>query len=413
MKKTIILSIIIFLAGNIFAGSSSGETGWKDGILNWKSWDGSFKTRFDLRMYLDAAFYEENKTEIGNGFVVRRARFAVKSQLWKKWNAEFDIDVANNEVEIKDMWMSYDFLRNGFIKVGNFKPPFSMEELTSSRLLTFLERAYLNCFTPGRRMGSAITLWGNFWHLSSGIFGQQISFWQDRKDNKHNSQSMNFASRIAFVPINNNKKILHFGGDFIRMKPDFKGEITEFDSYPESKVAPIQFVDTDNIDKVDNWQVLGLEGAAVYGPVSIQSEFMRANVKRLEDADDLRFQGFYSFLSIFLTGESRPYEMKEGEFGQVIPNRKSGALEFALRYSHLTLSDLNYEHPVGAEVEGERIKGGKANNITIALNWYANPNVRLMTNYIIVDNSEFADGKGDFAGNDDFNFFQVRLLVSF
>ncbi len=413
MQKKLFLFTLILLLVNLPAKENSGKTGWDNGFLEWKSKNGIFQTRLDVRMYLDAAFYEENKTEIGNGFTVRRARFAIKSKLWKKWNAEFDIDVANNEIEIKDLWMSYDFFKNGFIKFGNFKPPFSLEELTSSRLLTFPERAYPNCFTSGRIMGTAFTYWGNFWHFSSGIFGQQIALWNDRKDNKHLSQSLNYASRIAFAPLNLNRKTLHFGGSFLKLKPDNKSEITEFDSYPESNVAPIQFVDTDDIDRIDFWTVCGLEGAVVFGPVSLQSELIQTNVKRLEDAQELKFQGLYAFLSYFITGESRIYNSKEGEFGQVIPKRKNGAFEFAFRYSHLNLTDMNYQHPAGEEIEGERIKGGKANNFTIALNWYANPNVRLMTNYIFVDNSDFADGKGDFEGNDDFNFFLARLLVSF
>ena len=54
-----------------------------------------------------------------------------------------------------------------------------------------------------------------------------------------------------------------------------------------------------------------------------------------------------------------------------------------------------------------------ANNIVIGLNWYANPNLRLMVNYNIVDNSDNADMDGALIGDDDFNVFQMRAVVNF
>ncbi|RLC52694.1 MAG: hypothetical protein DRZ79_00755 [Candidatus Cloacimonadota bacterium] len=413
MKKIIFLAFLITITGFLIGENAFGKTEWEDGILKWKSTDGAFQTRLDVRMYLDAAFYNENKTEIGNGFIVRRARFAVKSKLWEKWNGEFDIDVANNAVEIKDLWASYDFTKNATLQIGNFKPPFSLEELTSSRLLTFMERAYPNCFTSGRRMGSAFTYWRNHWRISSGIFGQEITDWKDRKTNKQKDQSLNYALRLTAVPLNSNKKIIHLGGGYLKITPDFESSSTDFDAYPETKVAPIKFLDTGDLDDVDYWTVGDLEAGLVYGPFSLQAEFMQTDVIRLNDLESLKFNGGYAFFSFFPTGESRPYSAKEGEFSQVIPRRKIGAFEIAFRYSHLNLTDINYEQPEGAEEEGDRIKGGKANNFTIGLNWYLNPNVRLITNYIFVDNSDFADGDGDFEPDDDFNFFQIRLLVNF
>lgn len=40
-----------------------------------------------------------------NGTIIRRARFGIKATLYEKWFAELDVDFANNEVEIKDMFM--------------------------------------------------------------------------------------------------------------------------------------------------------------------------------------------------------------------------------------------------------------------------------------------------------------------
>jgi len=57
--------------------------------------------------------------DMRNGTMLRRGRFAVKSNLWGVWNAEYDMDIADNSVEVKDMWFSYNGLQNAFVKVEN------------------------------------------------------------------------------------------------------------------------------------------------------------------------------------------------------------------------------------------------------------------------------------------------------
>jgi phosphate-selective porin OprO/OprP len=85
-----------------------------------------------------------------------------------------------------------------------------------------------------------------------------------------------------------------------------------------------------------------------------------------------------------------------------MPQGKKGALEIALRMSHLDLNDLD------ADVEG-----GSADNVTLGLNWYANDNVRIMFNYIQSDNDAYADGDGDFLGEDKLDIFALRFQYLF
>ncbi len=70
-----------------------------------------------------------------------------------------------------------------------------------------------------------------------------------------------------------------------------------------------------------------------------------------------------------------------------------GAWELALRYSNLDLTDGDFD-------------GGKENNITFGVNWYATPNIRVMANYIHVDSEkEGVKDKPD--------IFQMRAQIDF
>jgi phosphate-selective porin OprO/OprP len=88
--------------------------------------------------------------------------------------------------------------------------------------------------------------------------------------------------------------------------------------------------------------------------------------------------GGYGYISYVITGEHREYDKKSGVFKSVVPNHifsikdgTWGAWEVAARCSYLCLDSKN----VG-------ISGGTALNTTIGLNWYLNPNMRIMFNFV-------------------------------
>ena len=404
------LFILLFMfALALFAQNNDANSFYDKGFLKWKSEDGNFATRFDIRTYLDGAVFFENKNELSNGTHLRRARFAIKSKCYEEWNAECDFDFANNEVEAKDMWLSYDLFHNGFVKFGHFKIPFSLNELTSSRLITFIERAYPTTFAPGRKMAIGLTKWTNHIFISTALFGQQI----DGKKDKTKDEGYGFGGRLAFAPLHNDEMALHTGIDYVHQIPDDEGTTVEFKEEAETKIGDVEFCNTDDIPNVKSWDVKGLEGAFAFRNFHLQAEYMKTTVYRLNDLDNINFDGGYAYLTWILTGEHQPYEMKEGEFGKIVPQNRYGAFELGFRYSHLNLTDDDYKLPEGQTVDSDRVKGGKANNFTFALNWYPNTKVRFMLNYAIVDNSIFADMKGRMIGDDDFSYIQMRILVLF
>ena len=124
--------------------------------------------------------------------------------------------------------------------------------------------------------------------------------------------------------------------------------------------------------------LFGSEAAVVYGPLSIQTEYMVMSVDR-RGFEDPVFSGGYIYASYFLTGEYRPYKMTDGEFDRVKPRKNFsiegkglGAWEVAFRYSTMDLNDKS-------------VNGGFLRDFTWGLNWYLNPNTRVMLNYIYAD----------------------------
>ncbi len=128
-----------------------------------------------------------------------------------------------------------------------------------------------------------------------------------------------------------------------------------------------------NTDAVDLW---GAEAALVFGPFSAQAEYMLSQCNTVL-AGDRDFDGYCVQASYFLTGESRAYKKSAGTFSRVKPNNNfgfdedggPGAVELALRYSSIDVTD-------------PPIYGGRQDDITAGINWYLNPNMRMMLNYV-------------------------------
>ena len=76
-----------------------------------------------------------------------------------------------------------------------------------------------------------------------------------------------------------------------------------------------------------------------------------------------------------------------------------GAWELALRWSWLDLND-------------EDVRGGEETNYTLGVNWYLNPNYRLMFNYIYTD-VEDRGGVEDGFQDGSANIFAMRFQVDF
>ena len=126
----------------------------RNGKLLFESEDGDFQWWFDSRIQVDGAIYNENLNEMSNGIILRRATFALKAVLWRDWQAEFDMDFAEDvdvdrQTDWRDMWIQYTHPKlNLSFRVGNFKEPFGMERLNSSRSFNFSGTiSWFKCFS--------------------------------------------------------------------------------------------------------------------------------------------------------------------------------------------------------------------------------------------------------------------------
>jgi len=262
--------------------------------------------------------------------------------------------------------------------VGQMYEPFSLEQNTSDNYITLLERSLpIEAFSPGRNVGGLFrnTLFNERMTWSAGVF---VDDKNDKGDGDSFDSNTHFMGRLTGLPwydeASGGRRYWHLGvgGGLI----DPEDNTVRFRSRPEAHLAP-NYVDTGNFAATDVY-LSNVESVLTSGPLSLQGEYFQTWAETTGGLD-LSFDGFYVYGSWFLTGEHRPYKKREGIIDRVKPLRNFsfgkegwGALELAARYSRLDLND-------------QGIAGGRLADYTGGLNWYFNPNARLMLNYIYSD----------------------------
>ncbi|MFQ5350432.1 MAG: porin, partial [Thermoanaerobaculia bacterium] len=90
----------------------------------------------------------------------RRLRPYISGSVTENWVGKLQFDLGKtldgDEVSVKDAYMQYQGWKNKTLTIGNTKPPFSREFLTSSKRQQTVERGFVgdhNFGTPGRQLG--------------------------------------------------------------------------------------------------------------------------------------------------------------------------------------------------------------------------------------------------------------------
>lgn len=214
---------------------------------------------------------------------------------------------------IADAYLAYTGFNPLILQGGHIKKPFSLKNMMSTNDIAFVERSLPFALPPLCNIGVSASAGGDHWSAAAGVFGNGIDEPAGGID-----QGYGASGRVTLAPVAEKTRLVHLGGSLVYRAPD-QGDSIRFSSRPESNITDIRLVDTGAID-ADDFYRYGLKAALMYGPVSLQGEYIGTHAYRvLPGLDDLDFGGYYVEASWFATGESLNYSAKEGVFrGQVV-----------------------------------------------------------------------------------------------
>ena len=330
------------------------------------------------RLHVDHAHHYPDVAQFDDKTLVRRAQFGLEAKFGSDWSAKIIYEFTSGG-SLKDVYLRYRGWGQTELTLGQFKVPFGLEQLTSTNDITFMERALpSDAFTLSRRKGIGIQSNGANYTWTAMSFTSSVA----------GTGGNGAAARFTFNPIKNGETLVHLGLAALTQRPK---EVVNFGARPEALPTDTRLMRTGPIADVTRMDQLGAEAAWKQGPLSIQSEWMQTHLSRASGEPDVSFHGWYVAGSWVLSGESRGY--RDGVFKQVVPTRKAGAWELAVRYSRISLN-------------GGQIQGGEENNVTFGLNWYFTDYLRLMADYVMVE----SDRRGV---ADNPNILDVRAQIAF
>jgi phosphate-selective porin OprO and OprP len=396
---------------------------WKEGFrLGYQDKD-IFKLELGGQLEVDGGYIAANQA-LQNAYqstypplqgwndALRSARVKLVGTFYETVEVKVEVEFAQTR-ELKDAWIASKkkIPVIGYVRAGNMKEPFSLEELTGDPEISFMERSLpTQAFSPGRNVGfmfnntalnERITWAAGGFYNTGGL--NNVYKGGDPQDKWSTANGYSLAARVTGLPWyeEGGRRLLHLGVsyDFRARNVTKDGAEEKFSSRPESYLTNIKFVDTGDI-AANRTNLINGELAWVWGPFSLQGEYFRAFTNAQEYPD---FRGWYAYGSFFLTGEHRKYNTTDGVFMNIHPHHKFdpliggwGAWELAARYSAINLNNSS-----------GGIKGGKEDNVTLGLNWYPRPNLRFIFNYIRVNatNSSVEEGRA--------SIYQARFQLAF
>jgi phosphate-selective porin OprO and OprP len=347
----------------------------------------SFKPRGRLQYDVGWVSSPNGIANPGLGFAneLRRGRLGVEGTMPGGFGYTFEIDFADNNVEITDAFLNYRASPELVLTAGQHNNFQSLEELTSSRFSSFIERAaFTDAFNFERRVGVSATWTRGEVMAQLGIFSDNIT---DLRSDANNAGGAD--ARIVYAPRLDETQ-LHFGASgHWRDTGDVAGTGARYRQRPLVHTTDVRFLATPSLN-VESETDYGREAAAIRGPFHAVAEGHWFDVDTMTPGLGPNFFGAYAEIGWFLTGETRGYRAGRWDRTRVLhpvgagENAGAGAFQVNLRYDYL---DLNS----GA------ILGGSQNGLQASLIWIPMDYVRFMINYghMIYDDAAIPAAGGD------------------
>ena len=378
------------------------EVAYKKG-LSIASEDDNFKLKVGGRVTTRFTAFDSGYPS-DDEFSVSRARIYALVSLLDHYDLKIQTEFSKDPT-LKDGYLNIHYVPWAEVKVGQFKPPYTWENLQSHKYLDFVDRsiAVNNMRKPSRDIG--VMLHGK---LLDNRLKYQLAVLNGSGENKgDDNDAKDIAGRLALQPFRGEENgilsKLHLG-----VSGTAGDQNKDFSSESFKTIGGAAFVDfADDTLQTGNRIRLGTEVIWPMGPASLKAEWTHMQLDNFKLGaldEDLDFYAWYVSASYILTCEDKT-------LGRLSPSRPLdpsknawGAWELAARYSVFKSdSDL---FKLGMATGTDR-----AEAFTIGLNWYLNDFLRVIFDF---EHTDFDDDV--IAGGktlDDEDAFLVRCQLEF
>jgi len=374
------------------------ETGGKSGVrVSWKQHP-SFRVGSVFRIDLQAKFQEDiHSSYVGEPDLERaelhRNRLGVQGNLFKRIEYEVERELTEKELDAgktpkspwKDVYVNLDFVKNAQVKLGKFKIPFGLDQLTGVTHNDFVYRSLGAIYlSPSRDIGGMVH--GSF--LKHGL-----QYWtgvfQHDGDNARSSKiaggDETFAGRVTGTPF---RAVMQGLGE-IELGSAFTISRLSDDSFRPNglrgRTVMTQHVFYEPVYVKGNRRRWEADVDWTVGPASARAEYTWVSDDRQQqgigdnDLPNARARSWYVSGTWLLTGERKTRPVKaEENFLQ----GGWGALELAARVERIWFDSAGGADDPFRNPRAETIFPETNRALTLGVNWTLNRFVKLQFNGI-------------------------------
>lgn len=318
-----------------------------------------------------------NNGQVRRGEMIFRGRMANGGE----WQVGYDL-VGARGTGRNGRWLDVNYRgrinADWTYRVGQFKQPNSLEELTSTRNNEFISKAMItNAFGLARRVGAEIQ------YATPSVTA--TGTWFTREINVNQRVGTGYGARVTWAPIVeiDAGEVLHFGASYV--DHDTVQDRYSLGLRPQADIALNNNASLGNLNTIsfaltdaDRVQVGGLEAMYFNGPVKVMGEYMQQTISRTNGRPDFQADGWY--VSGLYTLSDDQFGYRGGIYTTAVPTDPvKGLWQLAARYDKLDANDGT-------------ILGGQQESWTVGVNWYIRSNFRLSMNYVMLESSRVQSG---------------------
>ncbi|GAB3728582.1 OprO/OprP family phosphate-selective porin [Silanimonas algicola] len=359
---------------------------------------GDTEIYFDALIHFDSYHYDQdisradglalttaqiNANTLTNNGQVRRGEMIFRGRMANggEWQVGYDL-VGQRGTGRNGRWLDVNYRgrvnADWTYRVGQFKQPNSLEELTSTRNNEFISKAMItNAFGVARRVGAEVQ------YATPSVTA--TGTWFTREINVNQRVGNGYGARLTWAPILalESGEVLHLGASLV-------DHDTVLDRYslgirPQADIALNNNASPGSLNTIsvsladaDRVRIGGLEAMYFNGPFKVMGEYMKQTVSRSNGRPDYESDGWY--VSGLYTLSDDRFGYRGGIYTTALPSDPvKGLWQLAARYDRLDAND-------GA------VLGGQQESWTVGVNWYIRSNFRLSMNYVMLESSRVQSG---------------------
>ena len=350
------------------------------------------------RILFDAAYInpQHQEDDLKSGVGIPDMRVGVGFN-YGQWKGKIDMGYAYGKVNMKDVWLQYDFDKQNFIRGGYFIHQYGFQSSTSSSFKEPMEEPQSNAVFNNDRMIGLMYEYSAPKVLATASIVVETDAMKQTTDVTGN-EAIGGMTRLLYRPYAERGKMFQVGisGGIEGARYNSKEELNH-KQFTLSTRWPTR------VAKVNSQQAVVTDAKTMYkfspevmysrGRFAVIGQYFLNSITRDNNQETFTGSGAYVTLRGLLKG--RDYAPNMGDGGIATPD--PGNMELCLQYNYTALSDAS-----------AGILGGYLNDWAICYNFYPNKYMiwRVRASYTKVTNrSGFADNE--------VSILETRLQVKF